>query len=64
MIRSDQPGSRPLDDPDSVPNPATRPVRTPKPEEVPPVRVPEKEPAKTNTNPGGIAGVFHARIAP
>lgn len=51
MIRAHQPGSIPIDIPETVPNPAYEP------QPARPVKVPEREPAKT-TSPGAIRGFF------
>jgi hypothetical protein len=46
-IRADQPGSKPIDIPEQIPNPATVPEREPAPRSPAPkepVKVPEKVP--------------------
>lgn len=57
-MRSEQPGSKPLDIPEQVPNPAHAPRREPAPEKpVPskPVRVPERV---SHEKPRHLAGFF------
>jgi len=47
MIRAHQPGSEPIDIPETIPNPVVVPKRTPTPTEPAPkepVRIPEKVP--------------------
>ena len=43
MIYAHQPGSQPIDIPETIPNPVVRPERTPAPQQ--PVKTPEKVPA-------------------
>jgi hypothetical protein len=43
MIYAHQPGSQPIEIPETIPNPVVKPERTPAPRE--PVKVPEKVPA-------------------
>ncbi len=53
MIHAHQPGSLPIDVPESIPNPAIEPERRPVPAEPTPwepVRVPEKVPEKVSAD--------------
>ena len=77
MIRAHQPGSEPIDIPETIPNPVVLPKPTPNPREPPPkepVRTSEKVPrGSTNNQPGdgsiekwanGVAGAAAATIKP
>ena len=56
-MRAHQPGSTPIDIPETVPNPAYTPAPAPAPERVP-TKVPEKVPEKIAFAPSGaVTGV-------
>ena len=60
MIRAHQPGSEPIDIPETIPNPVVVPKRTPTPTEPAPkepVRIPEKGPYDVSMADSCTSGV-------
>jgi hypothetical protein len=43
MMRAHQPGSRPIDIPEAIPNPAVQPIPVPKPAPNQPVKAPAQQ---------------------
>ena len=65
MIRAHQPGSEPIDIPETIPNPVVVPKPTPSPTEPAPkepVRIPEKIPWSGVSNAGEIVANFDGRF--